>query len=123
VDRSGAYFCRWLARQVVARGLARRAEIQVSYAIGEARPVSVAVDTFGTGDARAAEDFVRGFDFRPGAIIERLGLDRPTYRRTTNYGHFGRAGLPWEEPPRRTDADREGFVPVRGGGGRAVNAN
>ena len=97
VDRSGAYFCRHVARQVVKRGLARRAELQVAYAIGVAQPTSVLVQTFGTGDQRAAEAFVLGFDFRPAAIIERLGLLRPIYRKTTNYGHFGRAGLPWEE--------------------------
>jgi S-adenosylmethionine synthetase len=97
VDRSGTYFCRWLARQLVVQGYAERAEIQVSYAIGQATPVSVAVETFGTGDAAAAEEFVAGFDFRPGAIIERFRLARPIYRSTTNYGHFGRAGLPWEE--------------------------
>jgi S-adenosylmethionine synthetase len=96
VDRSGAYFARYVARQLVQRGLARKAEIQVAYAIGVARPISVKVETFGTGDARAAEDCVRGFDFRPAAIIERLDLLRPLYRRTTNYGHFGRPGLPWE---------------------------
>ena len=96
VDRSAAYFCRYIARQVVKSGIAKRAEIQVAYAIGEAQPVSVKVDTFGTGDAAAAEEFVRGFDFRPAAIIERLELLRPIYRQTTNYGHFGRPGLPWE---------------------------
>jgi len=96
VDRSGAYFCRYVARQVVKQGLARRAEIQVAYAIGVAQPVSVKVDTFDTGDDCAAADFVRGFDFRPAAIIERLDLLRPIYRLTTNYGHFGKPGLPWE---------------------------
>jgi S-adenosylmethionine synthetase len=96
VDRSGTYFCRWLARELVRHGYAERAEIQVSYAIGQARPVSVAVETFGTGDAAAAEAFVGRHDFRPGAIIERFDLARPIYRRTTNYGHFGRPGLPWE---------------------------
>ena len=96
VDRSGAYFCRYVARQVVKQGLARRAEIQVAYAIGVAQPVSVKVDTFDTGDDCAAADFVRGFDFRPAAIIERLDLLRPIYRSTTNYGHFGKPGLPWE---------------------------
>jgi S-adenosylmethionine synthetase len=96
VDRSGAYFCRHVAREVVKQGLAARAEIQVAYAIGLAQPVSVKVDTFGTGDERAAADFVQGFDFRPGAIIERLDLLRPIYRSTTNYGHFGRPELPWE---------------------------
>jgi S-adenosylmethionine synthetase len=98
VDRSGAYFCRFVAREVVKAGLAKRAEVQVAYAIGVAEPVSVKVDTFGTGDERAAEEFVRkGFDFRPGAIIERLNLLRPIYRQTTNYGHFGKPWLPWEE--------------------------
>ena len=98
VDRSGAYFCRFVARQVVKAGLAKRAEVQVAYAIGVAQPVSVKVDTFGTGDERAAEKFVRdNFDFRPGAIIERLDLLRPIYRGTTNYGHFGKSELPWEQ--------------------------
>jgi S-adenosylmethionine synthetase len=96
VDRSGAYFCRFVARQIVREGIARRAEVQVGYAIGRADPVSVRVDTFGTGDARAAEALVRTFDFRPRAIIERLDLLRPIYRTSTNYGHFGRAGLSWE---------------------------
>ena len=96
VDRSGAYFCRFVARQVVSQRLARRAELQVGYAIGRPEPVSVRVDTFGTGDARAAEDLVRTFDFRPRAIIERLDLLRPIYRQSTNYGHFGKPGLSWE---------------------------
>jgi S-adenosylmethionine synthetase len=96
VDRSAAYFCRHIAREVVKAGIARRAEIQVAYAIGQAQPVSVKVDTYGTGDSHAAEEFVRRFDFRPAAIIERLRLLQPIYRHTTNYGHFGRPGLPWE---------------------------
>jgi S-adenosylmethionine synthetase len=96
VDRSAAYFCRHIAREVVKAGIARRAEIQVAYAIGQAQPVSVKVDTYGTGDAHAAEEYVRGFDFRPAAIIERLALLQPIYRSTTNYGHFGRPDLPWE---------------------------
>jgi S-adenosylmethionine synthetase len=96
VDRSGAYFCRYVARQVVARGIARRAEVQVSYAIGRAEPTSVLVNTFGTGDAGAAEALVSSFDFRPRAIIEQLDLLRPIYRQTTNYGHFGKRGLSWE---------------------------
>ena len=97
VDRSSAYFCRFVAKQVVAAGFAKKAEIQVGYAIGMAKPVSVKVDTFGTGDERAAEEFVmNAFDFRPRAIIEKLDLLRPIYRETTNYGHFGRPGLPWE---------------------------
>jgi S-adenosylmethionine synthetase len=97
VDRSSAYFCRYVAKQVVASGFAKKAEIQVGYAIGMAKPVSVKVDTFGTGDERAAADFVmNNFDFRPRAIIEKLDLLRPIYRLSTNYGHFGRPGLPWE---------------------------
>ena len=96
VDRSGAYFGRFVARQVVKEGVAQRAEVQVAYAIGRAEPVSVRVDTFGTGDWRAAEDVVRRFDFRPEAMIERLQLRRPIYRQTTNYGHFGKEGLSWE---------------------------
>ena len=97
VDRSSAYFCRYVAKQVVAAGMAKKAEIQVGYAIGMAKPVSVKVDTFGTGDERAAAEFVmNAFDFRPRAIIEKLDLLRPIYRQSTNYGHFGRLGLPWE---------------------------
>ena len=99
VDRSSAYFCRYVARQVVANGFAKKAEIQVGYAIGMAKPVSVKVDTFGTGDEdKAAKYVMESFDFRPRAIIETLNLLRPIYRKTTNYGHFGRTGLPWEEP-------------------------
>jgi S-adenosylmethionine synthetase len=97
VDRSGAYFCRYVARQIVKEGVARRAEVQVAYAIGMAKPLSVKVDTFGTGDSERAAAFVEKFDFSPAAIIARLGLLRPIYRTTTNYGHFGRSGLPWEQ--------------------------
>jgi S-adenosylmethionine synthetase len=97
VDRSAAYFCRWAARQVVNAGLAKRAEIQVSYAIGHSRPMSVYVDTFGTGDPAAARAHVAQFDFSPARIIEKLELKRPIYRATTNYGHFGKAELPWEK--------------------------
>ncbi len=98
VDRSSAYYCRYVAKQVIASGLAKRAEIQVGYAIGMAKPVSVKVDTFGTGDWRAAEELVmsNSFDFRPRAIIQKLDLLRPIFRESTNYGHFGRLGLPWE---------------------------
>ena len=97
VDRSGAYFCRYVARQVVDAGLARRVEVQVAYAIGVAQPVAVEVDTFGTGRRRArCSASCEQFDFRPAAIIERLDLLRPIYRQTTNYGHFGKPGLPWE---------------------------
>jgi S-adenosylmethionine synthetase len=97
VDRSGAYFARLVAREIVRRGVARRAEVQVAYAIGEARPFSLAVETFGTGDPDAAQAVAREFDFAPAAIIERLDLCRPIYEATAAYGHFGRPGFPWEE--------------------------
>lgn len=97
VDRSGAYFCRFIARQLIKQKLARKAEIQISYAIGMSRPLSVKVDTFGTGDEAAATEYIKKMDFRPAAIIERFNLLRPIYRQTTNYGHFGKPGLPWEE--------------------------
>jgi S-adenosylmethionine synthetase len=93
VDRSAAYAARWAAKTVVASGLARRCEIQLAYAIGVADPVSVRVDTFGTGaipDERIADAVEAVFDFRPAAIIERLRLRSPIYRPTAAYGHFGR---------------------------------
>lgn len=97
VDRSAAYFCRYVARQLVKSGIVKRAEIQVAYAIGVAQPISVKVDTFGTGDNGAAVEFVRKFDFRPASIIETLSLLQPIYKKTTNYGHFGKPELPWEK--------------------------
>ncbi len=96
VDRSAAYFARFAARQIVKAGLAHKAEIQVSYAIGVAKPVSILVETFGTGDKDQAWQYLQQFDFRPRAITERLGLLQPIYRQTTNYGHFGKPGLSWE---------------------------
>jgi S-adenosylmethionine synthetase len=96
VDRSAAYFARWVARQVVQQGLATAAEVQIAYAIGVAKPVAWHVDTRGTGDNDRAAQFAAQFDGRPGAIIERFALRRPLYTRTTNYGHFGKTGLPWE---------------------------
>ena len=101
VDRSAAYAARWAAKTVVAAGLAERAEIQVSYAIGVASPTSVSIETFGT-NAIDEDDISRlvleHFDLRPGAIIEALDLRRPIYRETAAYGHFGRSDLdlPWE---------------------------
>ena len=105
VDRSAAYAARWVAKNVVAAGLARRCEIQLAYAIGMAKPVSVMIDTFGTAvvpedDIRAAINCV--FDLRPGAIIDALNLRRPIYEKTAAYGHFGRE-LPeftWEHTDR-----------------------
>ncbi|MEA4970903.1 MAG: methionine adenosyltransferase [Candidatus Pelethousia sp.] len=101
VDRSAAYAARYAAKNIVAAGLAKRCEIQLAYAIGVARPVSVLVDTQGTGklEDSAIEALVqKHLDLRPEAIIERLGLRRPIYRQTAAYGHFGRAdlNLPWE---------------------------
>ncbi len=102
VDRSAAYAARHAAKNVVAAGLAERCQIQLAYAIGVAEPVSVLVDTFGTGalpDDKLAEIVTKVFDFRPSAIIERLNLRRPIYRQTAAYGHFGRTDvdLPWEK--------------------------
>jgi len=96
VDRSAAYFARFVAREIVRSGVAERVEIQVAYAIGDARPFSLHVETFGTGDPGAAMEIADGFDFRPGAILERLDLCRPIYEPTASYGHFGRAEFPWE---------------------------
>jgi S-adenosylmethionine synthetase len=104
VDRSAAYATRWVAKNIVAAGLAERCEIQVAYAIGVARPLSISVETFGTGripDERIIELINEFFDLRPGAIIRDLDLRRPIYRPVSVYGHFGRddLDLPWE----RTD--------------------
>ncbi len=118
VDRSGAYGARWAAKTVVAAGLARRCEIQLAYAIGVVQPVSVRVDTFGTGrvdDARIAEALREVFDFSPGRLIEELQLRTPIFRPTAAYGHFGRAVesrrvngttvqlFPWESTDRAAD--------------------
>jgi S-adenosylmethionine synthetase len=97
VDRSAAYFARYVARKTIQRGLAQIVEIQVAYAIGVPDPISIHVDTKGTGDNRLAEQFTRRFDFRPGSIIREFKLDRPTFRETTNYGHFGKPSLEWEK--------------------------
>ena len=102
VDRSAAYAARYAAKNVVAAGLADRVEIQVAYAIGVAHPLSVNVETFGTGkiaDAKIAELVSAHFDLRPGAIIRDLGLRKPIYRKTAAYGHFGRDDVqfPWEK--------------------------
>ncbi len=97
VDRSAAYYARYVCKNLVAAGLCERVMLQVGYAIGKARPVSLFADTFGTGDDNRVLDAVkRVFDFRPAAIIEKLGLRKPIYKSTTNYGHFGRTGLSWE---------------------------
>ena len=115
VDRSGAYAARWVAKCIVAAGLAERVEVQLSYAIGVAKPISVSVETFGTAtieEERLGVLVQELFDLRPGAIVESLGLLRPIYRQTATYGHFGRDDLelPWEQT---TPAE-----PLRGAAGR-----
>ncbi|MDA7650767.1 methionine adenosyltransferase [bacterium] len=99
VDRSAAYAARWVAKNVVAAGLATRCEVQLSYAIGVAKPLSVRVDTFGT--AKVSEDAISSaigqvFDLTPRGIIDALGLKAPIFRQTAAHGHFGRPGFPWE---------------------------
>jgi S-adenosylmethionine synthetase len=102
VDRSGSYAARWVAKNVVAAGLAGRIEIQIAYAIGRPEPMSVRVDTFGTAtveESKIEQAILKVFDLRPGIIIKTLDLRRPLYRQCAAYGHFGRdeLKLPWEE--------------------------
>jgi len=112
VDRAGAYGSRYVAKNVVAAGLARKCEVQVSYAIGVVKPVAVRVDTFGTGkvpDANIAAAVSRLFDLSPLGIIKELNLRRPLYRQTAVYGHFGRTDIdaPWESTARAKDLAAE----------------
>jgi len=103
VDRSASYYARYMAKNIVAAGLAERALVELAYAIGKARPVSIRVESFGTGrlpDDRLTEIAAKVFDPRPLAIIEELDLLRPIYTPTSAYGHFGREGFPWEETQR-----------------------
>ena len=102
VDRSAAYAARYAAKNIVAAGLAKRVEIQVAYAIGVSHPLSINVETFGTGevpDEQIAQIVLENFDLRPGAIIRDLNLRRPIFKKTASYGHFGRddLDLPWEQ--------------------------
>jgi S-adenosylmethionine synthetase len=100
VDRSAAYAARYVAKNIVAAGLANKCEIQVSYAIGVAEPVSVSIDTFGTGkysEEKLVEIVRENFDLRPYGLIEMLNLKRPIYQKTAAYGHFGRNEFPWEQ--------------------------
>ena len=102
VDRSAAYAARWVAKNIVAAGLAKRCELQLAYAIGVAEPVSVMVDTFGTGtvdEGRLADAVRKVFDLRPAAIIETLDLRKPIYKQLAAYGHMGREelGVKWEQ--------------------------
>jgi S-adenosylmethionine synthetase len=108
VDRSAAYAARWVAKNLVAAGAATRCEVQVAYAIGVARPVSVLVETFGTetvDPARIATVVNEVFDLRPAAIVRDLDLKRPIYRKTAAYGHFGRPEkeFTWEDTSRVDD--------------------
>jgi len=117
VDRSAAYAARWVAKNVVAAGLADRCEIQVAYAIGVARPLSVNVETFGTGkipDEAIAQLINEHFDLRPGAIIRDLKLRRPIYRNTAAYGHFGRTDIdaPWENTDKAKELREAADLPA-----------
>jgi S-adenosylmethionine synthetase len=120
VDRSACYFARYVAKNVVAAGLAKRCEVQVAYAIGVAKPMGVYVHTFGTGtldDEKLAKYVAEKFDFRPRALIQELDLLRPVYRPTAAYGHFGRAEFSWERTNRAKElaADLGGSV-IKGHG-------
>ncbi|MDE5547611.1 MAG: methionine adenosyltransferase [Clostridia bacterium] len=109
VDRSATYMARYICKNMVAAGLADEMELQIAYAIGVARPVSIFVDTFGTGklpDDKLAQIVQTEFDLRPAAIISALGLRRPVYAATSAYGHFGRKGFPWEETDRVKDLEK-----------------
>lgn len=115
VDRSAAYAARYVAKNIVAAGLANRCEVQLAYAIGVAQPVSIMIDTFGTGkldDERIAEIVRKLFDLRPAAIINNLKLRRPIYRKTAAYGHFGRddEDFTWEKTDRVLDIRREAGI-------------
>lgn len=106
VDRSAAYAARYVAKNIVAAGLAKRCELQVSYAIGVARPVSISVNTFGTGtieDSKIESVINEVFDLRPYGLIKMLDLERPIYKKTAAYGHFGRDSFPWEKIDRVED--------------------
>ncbi len=103
VDRSACYYARYVAKNIVAAGVAERCEVQVAYAIGVARPMGIFIDTFGTGkvDDDVLSAYVeKNFDFRPAALIKELNLLRPIYRATAAYGHFGRKEFPWEDTKR-----------------------
>jgi len=114
VDRSASYMARYIAKNVVAAGLADRLEIQVAYVIGKAHPLSVSIETFGTGkvENQVIKDLIsRHFDLRPGAIIRDFKLRRPIYRQTATYGHFGRTDidLPWEKTDKAEILKKEGL--------------
>ncbi len=106
VDRSAAYYCRYVAKNMVAAGLADELEIQVAYAIGVAKPVSIFVNSYGTGkasDERLTEIICKEFDFRPSCIIRNLDLRKPVFKKTAAYGHFGYKGFSWEQTDKAED--------------------
>lgn len=109
VDRSATYMARYVCKNVVASGLAEECQIQIAYAIGVAKPVSVMINTFGTGklaDETLAEIVVKEFDLRPSAIIEKLQLRKPVYQKTSAYGHFGKKDLSWEQTDKVSDLQK-----------------
>mgnify|MGYP001046494008 FL=1 len=115
VDRSAAYAARYVAKNIVAAKIADRCEVQVSYAIGVSTPISVSVETFGTGhipDENIAALVNKHFDLRPGAIIQNLNLRQPIYQQTASYGHFGRLDieLPWEKTDKASTLNKEAFL-------------
>ncbi len=123
VDRSACYYARYIAKNVVASGLAKRCEVQVAYAIGVAQPVGVKVDTFGMGKVsdEALEKYVlANFDMRPKALIEELDLLRPIYKATAAYGHFGRGEFPWEQTDR---AAKIAADLLKGSAAKSTNGN
>jgi len=122
VDRSAAYAARYVAKNLVAAGLAERLEVQLSYAIGVSVPISISVETFGTNkvpDETIVRLIEKHFDLRPGAIIQSLDLRRPIYQQTAAYGHFGRTDidLPWEHTDKAATLRREGFIGMAGKSG------
>jgi S-adenosylmethionine synthetase len=133
VDRSACYYARYVAKNIVAAGVAARCEVQIAYAIGVAQPMGVYVSTFGTGkvdDDKLADYVQKHFDMRPRALIEELDLLRPIYRATSAYGHFGRSGFSWESTARAEQIAHDLLgTPLRGkasksnGTGKASKAN
>jgi len=128
VDRSAAYFARYIAKNIVAAKLARRCEVQLAYAIGVAQPVSILVTTFGTGaltDEKLSQLVRERFDCRPSAIIRELDLLRPIYRQTASYGHFGRTEkeFSWEQPRRQAELEDAGRHYANGSVQQSVPTN
>lgn len=115
VDRSASYYARYVCKNVVASGLAKRCMLEVSYAIGVAKPISLRISSFGTAvcsDSLLEQIVQKVFDFRPAAIIDNLGLRAPIYKATTNYGHFGKEGLAWEKTD-KVDAIKKAYEELK----------